>query len=211
MPRSACIDQASGAKHCAPPSGYGSSVTVKPLHFALSDHGSVLVTRNAGRQVAAHLGELFHGDTSLVLDFAGVEAVTPPFLDELLRLLRAEMAAEREGRVVVLTNLVEDVRETIELVLARHKLSLAELREARVHLLTSVPYLAETLEAAQALGTPYFTAPQLATRLALKLPNANQRLGQLVQAGAIARERDPDAERGKRYRYRAAPQALLPS
>jgi hypothetical protein len=194
------------------PSGYVSPMSVKPVHFALADHGRVLATRNAGRKVAAHLAELIEGQPSIVLNFHDVEAVTPPFLDELLRVVRAELAAKREGRVIVVTNLDDDVRETLQLLLDRHRLSLAELRGGRVELLTSVPYLAETLQAAQDLGTEYFTAPQLAERLALKLPNANQRLGQLVQAGAIARERDPDAERGKRYRY-SAPQAdtLIPA
>ncbi len=198
----------------APPasSGYGSGMSVKPVHFVLADHGRVLATRNVGRKVAAHLRELIESQPSIVLNFLDVEAVTPPFLDEILRVVRAEFAVERDGRVIVVTNLDDDVRETLQLLLDRHRLSLAELRGGRVELLTSVPYLAETLQAAQDLGTEYFTAPQLAQRLALKLPNTNQRLGQLVQAGAVARQRDPDAERGKRYRY-STPQAdaLIPA
>lgn len=190
------------AQHPRRFSGYVSAVSLKPVHFALADHGRVLATRDAGREVAAHLAELIIDQPSIVLNFKDVDAVTPPFLDELLRVVRGALSTERDGRVVVVTQLDDDVRETLQLVLDRFKLSLAELRDdGRVELLTSVPHLAETLAAAQDLGTDYFTAPQLAERLALKLPNTNQRLGQLVQAGAIAREPDPTAERGRRYRY----------
>src|SRR5205814_1987631 len=98
----------------------------------------------------------------------------------------------------------EDVRETLQLVLDHYKLSIAELHDDRqLRLLTSVPHLAETLSAAQEIGE-HFTAPELADRLDQKLPNINQRLAQLVQAGAIAREQDPTAGRGRRYRYRTA-------
>lgn len=210
--RATRLEHPANTAHPLAASGYVSAMSVKPVHFALADHGRVLATRNAGRKVAARLSELIEEQPSIVLNFTGVEAVTPPFLDELLRVMRGALSTQRDGRVIVVTQLDDDVRETLQLILDRHKVSLAEIRDGRVELLTSVPHLAETLEAAQDLGTEYFTAPQLAESLALKLPNANQRLGQLVQAGAIARERDPDAERGKRYRY-STPQAdaLIPA
>lgn len=178
-------------------------MSVKPVHFALADSGGrILATRHAGREVAAHLSVLIQDQPSIVLNFKDVDAVTPPFLDEILRVVRGALSTERDRRVVVVTELDADVRETLQLVLDSYKLSLAELRDdGRVQLLTSIPHLAETLDAAQDLGTDYFTAPQLAERLALKLPNTNQRLNQLVQAGAISREPDPTAGRGKRYRY----------
>jgi hypothetical protein len=190
-------------------------MSVKPVHFALADSGgAVLATRHAGRLVAAHLSELIQDQPSIVLNFKDVDAVTPPFLDEILRVVRGALSTERDQRVVVVTQLDPDVRETLQLVLDSYKVSLAELHDdGRVQLLTSVPHLAETLDAAQDLGTDYFTAPQLAERLALKLPNTNQRLSQLVQAGAVAREPDPTAERGKRYRYTtpAHVEELIPS
>ena len=164
--------------------------------------------------MAAHLSDLIQDQPSIVLNFKDVAAVTPPFLDELLRVVRGALSTERDRRVVVVTQLDPDVRETLQLVLDSYKLALAELRDdGRVQLLTSIPHLAETLDAAQNLGTAYFTAPQLAERLALKLPNTNLRLQQLVRAGAIAREPDPNAGRGKRYRYAAPAQVdeLIPS
>lgn len=176
-------------------------MSVKPVQFALAAHGRVLATRNAGRKVAPHLSDAIEQHAAVVVSFADIEAVTPPFLDELLRAVRAVLSAERDGRVIAVTRLDDDLRETLQVVLERNKMSLAELREGRLELLTAVPHLAETLDAAQELGTEYFTAPQLADRLELKLPNVNQRLTQLVQAGALAREPDPDAARGKRYRY----------
>jgi DNA-binding MarR family transcriptional regulator len=189
----------------APPSGYVALMSVKPVQFELAAHGRVLATRNAGRRVATHLSGAIEQEPAVMVSFADVEAVTPPFLDELLRVVRGVLSAERDGRMVAVTHLDDDLRETLQLVLDRSKMSLAELREGRLELLTAVPHLAETLDAAQDLGTEYFTAPQLADRLELKLPNANQRLTQLVQAGALAREPDPDAARGRRYRYSTRP------
>lgn len=178
-------------------------MAVKPVQFALATHGRVLATRNAGRKVATRLTPAIEQHPAVVVSFTDVEAVTPPFLDELLRVVRAVVSAERDGRLIAVTCLDDDLRETLQIVLERNKMSLAELREGRLELLTAAPHLAETLDAAQELGTEYFTATQLADRLELKLPNANQRLTQLVQAGALAREPDPGAARGKRYRYSA--------
>ncbi len=176
-------------------------MSVKPVQFKLAGHGRVLATRNAGRKVAMQLSDEIEQHPAVLVSFADVRAVTPPFLDELLRVVRGVLSAERDGRMVAVTRLDDDLRETLQIVLDRNKMSLAERRQGRLALLTAVPHLAETLDAAQELGREYFTAPQLADRLELKLPNVNQRLTQLVEAGALARELDPEAPRGKRYRY----------
>lgn len=176
-------------------------MSVKPMQFGLVTHGRVLATRNAGRKVATELSDAIAHHPAVAVSFANVEAVTPPFLDELLRAVRGMLSAETDSRVIAVTSLDDDLRETLQIVLERNKMSLAELRDGRLELLTAVPHLRATLAAADELGTEYFTAPQLADRLELKLPNVNQRLTQLVQAGALAREPDPDAVRGKRYRY----------
>jgi STAS-like domain of unknown function (DUF4325) len=176
-------------------------MSVKPTQFRLIEHGRVLATRNAGRKVADQLGSTIEQNAAVIVSFDKVRAVTPPFLDELLRAIRGMLSAESEGRVIAVTDLDEDKRETLEIVLERNKMSIAELRDGRLQLLTAVPHLADTLDAAQNFDTEYFTAPKLADSLELKLPNANQRLAQLVQAGAVWREPDPDASRGKRYRY----------
>lgn len=44
-----------------------------------------IVTREAARAIAAAIGDMaLPGDQALVLDFEGVEAVSPSFVDELL-------------------------------------------------------------------------------------------------------------------------------
>lgn len=196
--------------HPTLPPGYVPLMSVKPVQFRLAGHGRVLATRNAGRKVATDLSDAIEEHPAVVVSFADVEAVTPPFLDELLRVVRGVLSAERDGRMVAVSGLDDDLRDTLQIVLERNKMSLAELRHGRLELLTPVPHLAETLNAAQDFGTEYFTAPQLADRLKLKLPNVNQRLTQLVQAGALAREPDPDAAHGKRYRYSTGQGARIP-
>ena len=187
--------------------GYGPHMSVTTLKYALADHGRILATRDAGREAAARLAELSTEKDAVLLSFENVVAVAPPFLNEVFRVIYGGLGLDRDGRTVAVTALDEDVRETLQLVLDHYKLSIAELRDdGQLELLTSVPHLAETLAAAQELGE-HFTAPELAERLEQKVPNINQRLTQLLHAGAIAREPDPTVSRGRRYRYRTAAQA----
>ena len=66
--------------------------------------------------------------------------------------------------------------------------------------MNAAPHLIETLQAAVDLGGE-FTVPDLADYLDLPANTVNQRLADLLESGAVGRERDLDAERGKRYRY----------
>lgn len=179
----------------------------------LVDFGRVLATRDLGREVAARIAEFASDEPSLVLSFRDVEAVAPPFLNEIFEVIYGGLESARAPWTAAVSDLDDDVRETLRLVLDYYKLSIAELaEEGSLGLLTSVPQLEETLAAAQALGDS-FTAPELAERLDQKLPNINQRLSQLVEARALAREPDRSATRGRRYRYRTAAhgQATLPT
>lgn len=135
----------------------------------------------------------------LHLDFADVEAVTPPFLDELFKELYAELEAN-EGSLVLARGMNEDVFETTKMVLDRKNRSLVYCNEDNVDLLTEIPNLAETFEAAKALPNP-FKAGDLADALKIGISNTNQRLSALSKVGAVSRERDPEAERGLRYLY----------
>jgi hypothetical protein len=175
-------------------------MSMKPVHFALRDYGRVLSTRETGHEVGQHVRQLLEPRVSVVLDFKDVEAITPPFFDELLGSVRLALKGDQESRGLVVSGLNSDVRETVEFVLERNKMALAELRNGKIDLLTAVPHLAETLGVALKLGE--FTAPQLAKELDLKAGNANQRLTALVEAGAIAREPDRGADRGRRFLYR---------
>jgi hypothetical protein len=182
------------------PQDYVSAMAVRPRPFALRDYGKVLATRNVGRKVAAHLRDRLETGDDIVLSFRGVEAVTPPFLDEVLRTLQPVLAGSDERPAVVTSGMNADVKETIGFVAERNKLALAELKNQRLELLGADQFLRETLDAAQQLGQS-FTAPELAAKLSLTLPNVNQRLGALTASGVVARRRDPTAKRGKRYVY----------
>jgi hypothetical protein len=139
----------------------------------------------------------------VVLDFESVDVVTPPFLQEVVGALQEIIRRDPEaGRIVMATNMNEDVRDTLAFVLARRKQALAFREGKRVELLEGKPKLAETLRQAQALKS--FTAPQLAKRLNIRPDAAQQRLRKLLEAGAVVREEDPDASRGIRHLYRSA-------
>jgi DNA-binding transcriptional ArsR family regulator len=170
------------------------------LHFYLHDHGPVLANRGRGREVAERLRVLSEERHDLILDFEGVEAVTPPFIQELLGAIQF-VGARQGGRLVLATNMNEDVAETFVLVLERRKQTLAYRRGDTVELLNELaPHLAEILREAQRLRR--FTVTELAEQLDVKPNTLHGRLRPLLESGAIARERDADAQRGIRHRYR---------
>jgi hypothetical protein len=68
-----------------------------------------------------------------------------------------------------------------------------------IELLGGRPQLIETLSGRP--GARPVTAPELAEHLELKLPNTNQRLKLLLQAGALGRVLDHTAEHGSRFEY----------
>src|SRR5207244_3071425 len=130
------------------------------------------------------------------------------FLDELLsELYRVVQRHRDEGVVVVALNIDVDNLETLKMVIgSAERPGLAVKEDGGVFLATRSPHLAETLERAQELRV--FTAPRLAEAMDLKLPNVNQRLARLVEAGALARRRDNEAAHGKRYLYLAPCEVL---
>jgi len=151
--------------------------------------------------VARALSDEAAPERDIVLDFKDVEALTPPFLDELFAALKSFLARHEGRTTVVAVNLDDDLLDSIELVLEKRGFPLAWQQEDEVHLLAAAPHLRETLEAASASAE--FTAADLAERLKLQPTTVNQRLVALLEAGAVARVRDP-SERGVRYRYRTA-------
>lgn len=152
---------------------------------ALRAHGRVLGTRKLGSELATALRERVAATEGVVLvDFDGVDVASSPVLDEIACALRAAIR-DNPGRFVVLTNLNEDVYDTLLLVVERRDMSLAMLRDDELRLIGGRRHLDETLTGAQELGK--FTAAQLADRLELKLPNLHQRLVRLQAAGAVTR------------------------
>jgi DNA-binding MarR family transcriptional regulator len=183
-------------------------MSLKNEHVALGAFGPVLATRRAARDVVSHLEGLFDEPVALELSFADVEAVTSPFLDEILKAVQSEMA-RHESSLVSASEMNEDAYETLKMVLDRDHRALTYRQKDHYELVTSTPHLAETYEAAQGFGT--FTTPDLAGTLGLTVTAANQRLKTLSEAGAVGRRPDANAERGRRYLYFVMPAAIAAS
>lgn len=173
-------------------------MSVNVQRYDLAQHGRVLATRPKGREVGQRAADCLAKSRGLLLSFWGVEVASPSFLDEVLSALRGELAREDGGWLLVVGQ-NEDVAESLEMVLHRHKMALGALEGDQVRLLGGPKHLADTLAEAQKLGE--FTAPDLAERLAIKLPALHQRLNALLEGGALVREDDPSATRGRRGRY----------
>lgn len=176
-------------------------MSMKLTTLSLSRYGSVLASRETGQKVGSALAEALR-QSSLLVDFSGVEVVTPPFLDEVLEAVAGPLRRRESGRILIVSGLNEDVRETLDIVLERARMALANLDSDQLELLGGSDHLRETLAKAAEFGRP-FAAPELAERLKLKLPNLNARLTALVEAGALSRERDQHAGRGIKFEYRA--------
>jgi hypothetical protein len=177
-------------------------MSLKKLQMKLSEQGQVLATRRAGLELGRRVQEVWEDGSALDLDFGGVLAVTPPFLDELFRAVRAELD-RAEGSVVYASAMNEDVYETAKMVLERDRSALVYLDDGEARLITEDGMMAATFAQASGMKMP-FTAPELAKGMELTLQNANQRLNALRKVGAVAREKDPDVDRGRRFLYLVA-------
>jgi DNA-binding MarR family transcriptional regulator len=186
---------------------------IQPYLFRLKTEAGddVLLSRSEGRHVASKLRRRVVEPHPLVLDFGGIKAATPSFLDEVCGEIDLLLRRYRDdGMLVVATHMVDDVTESFIYVLERHRHSLAYFRGDHIDLLNAPPHLVETLRVAVELGGE-FTVPELAEALSVKTNAVNQRLASLLEAGAVARERDLRAERGVRYRYRTPSKRLAHS
>lgn len=71
------------------------------MKIEMRKFGSLLNGRPAGKEVALRIFQIVNGfinDKEIVLDFAGVEILTPSFADELINLLR-EKYGEKEIKI----------------------------------------------------------------------------------------------------------------
>jgi DNA-binding transcriptional ArsR family regulator len=170
--------------------------------FRLRDVSDLLLTRADGRTTASKLRKRMLTPADFVLDFSGVKAATPSFLDEICSEIDVGLRRHRDDGVVVFaTHMRDEVVESFLFVLERHRHSLAYLTGDDIDLLNGPPHLVDTLRAAVDLGGE-FTVTELAERLDLQQSTVNERLADLLESGAVGRERDRQAERGRRYRYR---------
>src|SRR5438045_2011572 len=95
------------------------STSHAPLHIYLRDSGAILSTRERGRRAAEQLRALTEEPGDIILDFAGVEAATPPFLQEVIDAAHSVILKEREttGRILVGVNMNDDLAGTMTFVL----------------------------------------------------------------------------------------------
>jgi predicted transcriptional regulator len=172
------------------------------LYFYLRDDGAVLASRRRGRMTSDRLRAIAAEHQDIVLDFAGVEALTPPFAQELFDAIHTIIGPGLDsGRLVVIVNANEDVLDTLKLVLESRSGTMAFRVGDQVELLSdSAPHLIELLEQAQKLRR--FTAAELADSLDVALNTVHGRLKPLLESGVVGRERDPEASRGVRHVYR---------
>lgn len=166
----------------------------------LSGADSGVEARTAIERAIDHLRD----DQPVVLDFAGVRAVSVPFIDASIgRLLSGRAAGYYETHPFVLLDANFDVRHTIDASLRLHRLhALALSTDGGAELLGADEVLATTLREAVMLQS--FNVHQLADKLALTPQAANNRLRLLLRSGALQRERaTPKRGRGGReFRYR---------
>src|SRR3954451_17194196 len=174
------------------------------IRYLVADWNAFLATRDRGRRVrddvAEKLASLRVGAT-LILDFAGVEGVTVPFADECLAKLLLERASgDLTDRGFVIEGANEDVRETLETVLARRKLAAVSVgRDGEPEILGEPGWLPSTLKAALKLRS--FSAADLAEDLGITPQAANNRLKVLVSSGGVARTRIVPEGGGKEFLY----------
>jgi DNA-binding MarR family transcriptional regulator len=187
------------------------SPTNTPLHVYLRDEGIILSTRERGKRLAAQLRAIADEPGDIILDFNGVEAATPPFLQEVIDAIHGvvlqSLQSHNAGRILLAANMNEDLAETMSFVLNRRKQTLLYRVGKQLELLGETPHLAETLREAQALKS--FTAPELAQKLDIEPSTVNKRLEKLLEAGAVRRERDATARRGVRHVYHVASPELV--
>jgi DNA-binding MarR family transcriptional regulator len=174
---------------------------MKPLIINLSKKTQVLSTRERGRELADAVEKGLRSTPGVMLNFRGVQIVTPSYLDEVLTRAAGVLRTEGAGWLAA-SGLSPEVEDTLELVLAHRKMMLAALDANQIELLGGQTQLKETLAAAHRLKE--FTGPELASVLKVKLPNLHQRLKALEEAGAVKKRPDESAKRGKRYVWTTA-------
>jgi hypothetical protein len=132
-----------------------------------------------------------------------VEALTVSFADELVAKLAAERRAYGATDVFVLiSDATEDVAETLEVALERRGLFVVHRTPQReLELMAAPQHLKETYGVAVELGQ--FYARDLAERMSLKLPAANNRIKALAEAGALVRVKEAQARGGRQFSYQA--------
>lgn len=168
---------------------------------------SSFATRSVAAELRSKISESMiqaKSDQVLEVDFDGVEALTVSFADELVAKLVAERRAfGTDDLFLRISHASEEVAETIEVALDRRGLFVVhETLDGRSELLAGPAHLQETFAVAAELGR--FSARQLAERMGLKMPAANNRIRALAEVGALVRAQEAPARGGRQYSYRVS-------
>lgn len=171
--------------------------------FDVAEGERFLSTRPRGRSALRTMEDQTPANLSLlVIDFTNVDAMTVSFTDEFLGTYYSALAThDGPPTTVTITGLNDDTRETIIISFERRDLIALEQQASRLTLLAASEVLNETFELAQELET--FTALNVAERLNITSPNANNRLKRLVAARALIRRRGVAESGGKEFTYSA--------
>jgi len=134
----------------------------------------------------------------LIISFAGVDAMTHSYADELIGKFYVTLAAGDAGvSTVGLADLNEETRDAITVCLERRKL--AAVDADRGTLLGQIKAIDETYCCALQLGD--FRASDIAEQMDISLTNANNRLKRLTDAGALHRNASSPEHGGKEFTY----------
>jgi hypothetical protein len=179
--------------------------TIKTAAFAVRRYGEFLATRAAGRTARNDLDEVLRASpgATIVVSFAGVNAMTIGFADEFLGCFYSSLASsDPHPAGVLLDGLNAENTETVAVCLERRDLIAAAVAgpHGQLVLLGNAGFLQASFRQAAALGT--FTAAAFSAALNITPQNANNRLKRLTGAGAVSRGRvHVTAKSGKEFAY----------
>ena len=166
------------------------------LTFDVGRHGSFLATRDSGAETRYELEARVRQAAPVAMlrsAFHGGEALTYSFAEELIGSVYVQLAAgDVQADGVELVGLNEETRDAVTVCLERRK-RLAVDGDEQV-LVGDATVLAETYDIVRRLEE--FRATEVADALGISVPNANNRLKRLVEAGAIRRDRSTGPEHG---------------
>jgi hypothetical protein len=174
----------------------------QPLVFSIRQHAAAFLSTRASaadaRRMLEHQLEP-SDDRLIIIDFAGVEAMTNSYADELIGKLYGALAAgDVTSGGVQIIGLNEETRDAVTVCLERRKLFAVDAEQQT--LLAADDILQTTYDQTRQLSA--FRAADLARELDVTATNANNRLKRLVAAGALRRERSQGPESGGRqYTY----------
>jgi hypothetical protein len=174
--------------------------------FVVRAYGEFLATRAIGRAARNDLEDKVQrcgSECVLIVDFAGVEAMTISFTDEFIgRFYDSLGSSDRRPAGVLLEGLNEETSEAVSICLERRDLVAVTVSNGQPVLLGKAEFLQTSYAEAVRLGT--FGATEFAAALQITPQNANNRLKRLTEAGAIRRQRVQLSDRGgKEFVYRS--------